>query len=101
MARAVAPLPVLCELLLPFVAVGGRMLCYKGPAAQDELEAGRRAARMLGGGPLEALPVAVPGQPEWRHMVVACRKAEKTVRQYPRKAGTPGRSPLGSGDQKR
>lgn len=100
-ARAVAPLPVLCELLLPFVAVGGRMLCYKGPAAQDELEAGRRAARMLGGGPLEALPVAVPGQPEWRHMVVACRKAEKTVRQYPRKAGTPGRSPLGSRDQKR
>ena len=53
----VAAKAVLAELLLPFVAVGGRMLCYKGPAAQDELEAGRRAARMLGGGPLEALPV--------------------------------------------
>lgn len=99
-ARAVAPLPVLCELLLPFVAVGGRMLCYKGPAAQEELEAGGRAARMLGGGALDALPVFVPGQPDWRHLVVTCRKAEKTVRQYPRKAGTPGRSPLGTGNKK-
>ena len=100
-ARAVAPLPVLCELLLPFVAVGGRMLCYKGPAAQDELEAGGRAARILGGGALETLPVSVPGQPDWQHIVVACRKEEKTVRQYPRKAGTPGRSPLGTGDSKK
>lgn len=100
-ARAVAPLPVLCELMLPFVAVGGRMLCYKGPAAQDELEAGGRAARMLGGGALEVLPADVPGQPDWRHIIVACRKKEKTVRQYPRKAGTPGRAPLGMGNTKK
>ena len=100
-ARAVAPLPVLCELMLPFVAVDGRMLCYKGPAAQDELEAGGRAARMLGGGALEVLPADVPGQPDWRHIIVACRKKEKTVRQYPRKAGTPGRAPLGMGNTKK
>ena len=96
-----APLPVLCELMLPFVAVGGRMFCYKGPAAQDELEAGGRAARMLGGGALEVLPADVPGQPDWRHIIVACRKKEKTARQYPRKAGTPGRAPLGMGNTKK
>ena len=44
-ARAVAPLNVLCELLLPFVRVDGRMICWEGPALKDELEAGRRAAR--------------------------------------------------------
>ena len=43
-ARAVAPLNVLCEYLLPFVKTGGCALCWKGPALQHELEAGRRAA---------------------------------------------------------
>lgn len=99
-ARAVAPLPVLCELLLPFVAVGGRMLCYKGPSATEELAGGARAARLVGGGVPEALAVEVPGRPDWRHVVIACRKEAKTVRQYPRKAGTPGRAPLGAEDKK-
>lgn len=94
-ARAVAPLPVLCELLLPFVRVGGRMNCYKGPAADEELEAGRKAARLLGGAELQRLPVALPSQPEWQHCILTCEKTQKTVRQYPRKAGTPSRQPLG------
>jgi len=94
-ARAVAPLPVLCELLLPFVKVGGHMICYKGPAAAEELEAGAKAARMLGGGPIQQLPVALPSQPDWQHCLIVCEKKVKTVRQYPRKAGTPNRSPLG------
>ena len=94
-ARAVAPLPVLCELLLPFVKVGGRMVCYKGPAADEELQAGAKAARMLGGSALEIIPVTIPNQPEWQHCLITCEKKVKTVRQYPRKAGTPSRSPLG------
>lgn len=94
-ARAVAPLPVLCELMLPFVRVGGQMACYKGPAAQEELAAGSEAARLLGGSEVQVLPVQIPGRPDWQHCVIASRKKEKTIRQYPRKAGTPGRSPLG------
>lgn len=98
-ARAVAPLPVLCELLLPFARVGGRMVCYKGPAAEEEMAAGNRAARLLGGVPLEAHPVALPSQPAWRHQVVVGEKEQKTLRQYPRKAGLPGRKPLGETDK--
>ena len=94
-ARAVAPLPVLCELLLPFVKVGGRMICYKGPSAEEELQAGQKAAHMLGGAAVEHIPVLLPAQPEWQHCLLTCEKKVKTVRQYPRKAGTPGRSPLG------
>ena len=94
-ARAVAPLPVLCELLLPFVRVGGRMVCYKGPSAEGELAAGQKAARMLGGGRVENRPVFLPSEPDWRHCVLVCPKEAKTVRQYPRKAGTPSRQPLG------
>ncbi len=95
-ARAVAPLPVLCELLLPFVKVGGRMICYKGPSAEEELQAGQKAARMLGGAAIERFPVELPNQPDWQHCLLTCEKKVKTVRQYPRKAGTPGRSPLGA-----
>ena len=94
-ARAVAPLPVLCELLLPFVKVGGRMVCYKGPSAAEEQEAARRAAHLLGASGMEQIPVAIPSQPEWQHCLMVSLKTQKTARQYPRKAGTPSRSPLG------
>lgn len=95
LARGVAALPVLAELLLPFVKVGGKAVCYKGPAASEEWDAGQRAARLLGGGKLERTPIVLPGQEDWEHCVIALPKKEKTVRQYPRKAGTPGREPLG------
>ncbi len=94
-ARAVAAAPVLMELLLPFVRAGGQTVCYKGPAAEEELRAAGRAARMLGGGEVRALPVAVPDQPEWQHCVLVCAKAQPTPARYPRKAGTPAREPLG------
>ena len=94
-ARAVAPLPVLCELLLPFVKVGGRMICYKGPSAEEEITAGQKAAHIVGGGNLERFPVDLPSQPDWQHCLLTCEKKVKTVRQYPRKAGTPSRLPLG------
>ena len=94
-ARAVAPLPVLCELLLPFVKMGGRMVCYKGPAAAEEWEAGRKAAFLLGASGVEQIPVPIPAQPDWQHCLLTAVKTQKTARQYPRKAGTPSRSPLG------
>ena len=94
-ARGVAALPVLAELLLPFVRVGGKAVCYKGPAAEEEWDAGQRAARLLGGGKLERTPIVLPGQEDWEHCVIVLPKKAKTVRQYPRKAGTPGREPLG------
>lgn len=94
-ARAVAALPVLAEYLLPYVRVGGMALCWKGPALRQELEAGKAAAVLLGGRVEEPLPVSFPGR-DWEHLLLPIRKREKTLRQYPRKAGTPGRCPLGT-----
>ncbi|MDD3334573.1 MAG: 16S rRNA (guanine(527)-N(7))-methyltransferase RsmG [Eubacteriales bacterium] len=98
-ARAVASLPVLLEYLLPFVKPGGQALCYKGPAAGEEWESGKRTSKALGGGELIRYPIVLPRQPEWEHCVVAAAKKEKTLRQYPRKAGVPERKPLGSVDK--
>lgn len=97
-ARAVAPLPVLLEYLLPYVKVGGQAVCWKGPAVQDEMASGKKAAFLLGGKLLDPIPVQIPGQ-DWQHLLVPISKQTKTARQYPRKAGTPSKSPLGTIDK--
>ena len=93
-ARAVAPLNVLCEYLLPYVKVGGRMLCWKGPSLKEEMDPGRRAAFLLGGrlGKAELTPIA--GR-DWEHLILLAEKVGKTPKIYPRKAGTPKSRPLG------
>ena len=98
-ARAVAPLAVLSEYLLPFVRVGGKAVCWKGPALSEELTQGRRAAHLLGGRVEEPVNVAIPGR-DWQHMLLPVSKTAKTARQYPRKAGTPGKAPLGQSGNK-
>ena len=47
-ARALAPMNVLCELLLPYVKVGGLALCWKGPSIDEEMAAARTALTSLG-----------------------------------------------------
>ena len=94
-ARAVASLPVLCEYLLPMVSVGGCSVCWKGPSVLDEMTNGRRAAHLLGGHLLEPISYAIPGR-DWQHMLLPIEKVSSTPKAYPRKAGTPGKSPLGT-----
>ncbi len=93
-ARAVAPLNVLCEYLLPYVKVGGLMLCWKGPALEQEREAGRKAAFLLGGRLEEPVKTPVAGR-DWEHVIQPAAKTAGTPRLYPRKAGTPRAKPLG------
>lgn len=93
-ARAVAAAPVLLEYLLPFVKTGGRALMWKGPGVRDELPQAAGAAKKLGGKLEEPLPMTLPDK-EWEHLLLPCLKIEKTLRQYPRKAGTPSKKPLG------
>ena len=48
-ARAVAPLNVLSEYLLPFVKIGGYAICMKGVKGKEEAEEGKNAIKILGG----------------------------------------------------
>ena len=93
-ARSLAPMNVLCEYLLPYVSVGGCALCWQGPALQNELESGRKAAHLLGGRMEMPVPCAVYGR-EWEHMILPIRKVQHTAAVYPRKAGIPKNKPLG------
>ena len=93
-ARAVAPAPVLAEYLLPYVRVGGRAVCWKGPGLAAELPGAREAARKLGGQAEEPISCAFPGR-DWQHLLFPLAKLSPTPRVYPRKAGTPSKQPLG------
>lgn len=88
-ARAVAPMNVLCEYLLPFVQPGGKAVCWKGPQVEQEKADGNAAARKLGGSDIVVLPVQQGG-----HVVACVEKTEKTLPQYPRKNGIPTKRPL-------
>ena len=61
-ARACAALPVLAELALPLLAVGGALLAWKGPlaAGDEELRARPRCRPELGGGAPSSSPPALP-----------------------------------------
>lgn len=93
-SRAVAPLNVLCEYMLPYVRIQGYALCWKGPALKDETEQGGKAVRLLGG--RMEMPVSCPVEGrDWNHMILPVHKIQATPAQYPRKAGTPKAKPLG------
>ena len=81
------------ELGLPLLKVGGLLLAQKGPISEEELEAGRRAARELGG-MLEAVERSqLPISQEARTLIVL-RKTGATPARYPRREGIPARQPL-------
>jgi 16S rRNA (guanine527-N7)-methyltransferase len=89
-ARALAPLPVLVELCLPLVRVGGRLLAQK-TEAEDSTAAGR-AIELLGGR-LSGVAVA-PSAARAAGTVVVIDKVRSTPSMYPRRAGVPARKPL-------
>lgn len=91
-ARAVGPLRVLLELVVPLVKVGGRALAMKGAKVEEELNEAGDAMMTLGCGPVE-LYVAMPGVEE-DAVIVELPKIQPTPKQYPRLPGTPKQDPL-------
>ena len=89
--RAVAPINVLLEYAMPFLKVGGKMLSFKGPAAQEEIANAKKAFRVLGARLLGVHPAHVPGLD---HLIVEIEKTAPTPSLYPRRAGTPTKSPI-------
>ncbi len=94
LSRAVANMSVLCEYCLPFVKVGGVFIALKGPAAQEEISAAEKAIKLLGG-ELEGICEAEIPFTDLRHNIVTVRKIKKCPKEYPRKAGTPSKKPIG------
>ena len=92
-ARAVAPMNVLCEYLLPLVRVGGAMLALKGPGLDNELARAENALKLLGGEVERVQPLAIPGR-DWNHRAAWIKKTAPTPEKYPRRAGAVEKRPL-------
>lgn len=92
-ARAVAGLPTLLELLLPLCRVGGHLLAQKGESATEELAASTRALALLGGTVKEIREVKLGTRPQI-HQLVIIHKTQPTPLTYPRRPGIPNKRPL-------
>lgn len=89
-ARALAPMPVVAELCLPLVRVGGRLLAQK--TDREDIGAAGHAMQVLGGS-IEAV-VPAPSTARRSGTVVVVGKVRPTPSAYPRRSGVPGRKPL-------
>lgn len=83
-ARAVAPLNVLCELTLPFVKEGGYAIAYKGAKAEEEIKAAENAIKKLGG-EISFIKRSAVIDDTSDHSLITIKKIAKTPFGYPRR----------------
>jgi len=92
-SRALGPMNVILEFMLPFAKVEGGIIAMKGPKAIEELNESGDALQLLGAGDLEIFE-AYPESFENDLIFVTIAKEHPTPPEYPREPGTPKRSPL-------
>lgn len=103
-ARAVASMPMLAELTIPFIKVGGSLVAMKAKGAHEEFEASRSAIRQLAGSKsLDAAQMiekylvgSINGvqHVEESRTVIIVPKLSLTPKQFPRKFAQIKKSPL-------
>lgn len=86
-SRAVATLPALLEVTVPFARPGGFVLAIKGEKAGEEIVAAKAALHALHAHVLE--PIRTP-----TGTIVPIQKMRTTPKLYPRRAGEPERAPI-------
>ncbi|MBQ3055707.1 MAG: 16S rRNA (guanine(527)-N(7))-methyltransferase RsmG [Oscillospiraceae bacterium] len=92
-SRAVAALPMLCELCLPFVKVGGALLALKAEDCEEELASAQNAIKTLGGELTEKIVYDFPNSDCLRSLLVI-QKISETPEKYPRRFAKIQKSPL-------
>ncbi len=125
-ARAVAALPLLTELCVPFLRPGGHFLAWKGFRIEEELVTTREACKLLGSGisgqvayqislfpgesvadeacgtcvpdslPLEENSVPALTRDVFPGQIVVIRKISPTSKRFPRTTSAMRKRPLGS-----
>lgn len=84
-ARAVAALPVLAELCLPFVRLGGSFVAMKAKRGNEELTAAERAITRLGGSVVHTKSITLVGEGEGDdRLLIEIKKVKPTPADLPR-----------------
>lgn len=92
-SRAVASLPMLCELALPLLKPGGVFLAMKSTDSQEEVDAAGRAISLLGGQLLPHVDYDIPDT-NVTHRVIRIEKIAATLAKYPRRFAKIQKAPL-------
>ncbi len=83
-SRALASMPVLAELCLPFVKQGGLFLAMKSNKTDEEIDAARSVIGTLGGEAPFVMDYRLPGEESYRRIVTVYKK-KPTPETFPRK----------------
>jgi 16S rRNA (guanine527-N7)-methyltransferase len=93
LSRAVASLPTLVELTLPFCRVGGRFIAQKKGEIDREITKAKEAMAALGGKLDQVQKIEMDEFDDARYLVII-DKIHPTPGKYPRRPGVPKRRPI-------
>jgi len=93
LSRAVALLPTLVELTLPFCRIGGRFIAQKKGEIEQEVDRANEAITILGGKFKQIRKIELEEFKDARYLVII-DKICSTPDKYPRRAGLPKRRPI-------
>ena len=93
LSRAVASLPVLVELALPFCRIGGKFVAQKKGEIRHEIIKANKAIDTLGG-KLDQVRKIELEELSGERCLVIIDKICATPEKYPRRPGVPGRHPI-------
>lgn len=90
--RAVSNLSTIAEYMLPFIKVGGKAICMKGPNFEEELSQSKKAISILGGRIEKVESLFVSG--EFERNLIIIEKIKNTPKNYPRGKGKALKEPI-------
>lgn len=90
-ARAVANMPLLCELCIPLVKVGGKFIVMKGLGGKEELKESQKALRVLG---CKVANIYESHSEDMTRINIECVKVKATPKGYPRAFAKMKKNPL-------
>lgn len=93
LSRAVAPLPTLVELTIPFCAIGGSFIAQKKGNVDEEVGLAGKATELLGGKLRGLKRIELEEFADERYLIII-DKIAPTPEKYPRRPGVPGKKPL-------
>jgi 16S rRNA (guanine527-N7)-methyltransferase len=93
LSRAVATLPALVELALPFCQIGGRFIAQKKGDIKQEVDRAEKAIATLGGRLDQIKKIELDEFDDARYLVII-DKIYPTPNKYPRRPGLPRRRPI-------
>lgn len=93
LSRAVALLPTLVELTLPFCRVGGRFIAQKKGEVDEEINRAKEAIAVLGGKLDQIKKIELDEFTDTRYLLII-DKIYPTPNKYPRRPGVPKRRPI-------